>query len=109
MLEITYGQKNFISLAWKEIDVGRPVALKVVGRKRPFVRRTLALYAEYDRLSRKGEIRTGVYLSLAWRTLFSPSFISLCNHAQSAGMAVAAYEEEEDVLEIRFAKPQTST
>lgn len=104
MLEITYGQKNFASLAWKEIDAGRPLALKIFGRQRQFLHRTLSLYAEYDRLSRKGEIRTGVYLSLAWRALLSPSFISLCNHARSAGMAVAAYDKE-DLLEVRFESP----
>ena len=105
MLEISYGEKGSVLRAWKEIDAGRPVILKIVGRKRQFIRRTLSLYAEYDRLSRKGELRRGLHLSLAWRTLLSPSFMGLCNHARSAGMAVAAYEKEQ-ILEVRFESPR---
>ena len=105
MLEILYGEKGSVRRASKEIDAGRPVAIKIVGWKKHLIRRTLSLYAEYDCLSRKGEMRRGLYLNLAWRILLTPSIMGLCMHAQSAGMAVAAYEDEEQTLEIRFESP----
>ena len=108
MLEIAYGEKGFASLVWKEIDAGRPVALKVVGRKRQIIHRALSLYAEYDRLSRKGELRRWLLLSLAWQTLRTGPFMGLCNHARSAGMAVAAYEKG-PTLEVRFEKPERAS
>ena len=108
MLEISYGEKGFASRAWKEIEAGRPVALKVVGRKRQVILRALSLYAEYDRLSRKGGVRRGLLLRLAWQTLRSSPFIGLCNHARSAGMAVAAYEEGQ-ILEVKFEKSKSTS
>lgn len=107
MLEIEYGEKGFASRAWKEIEAGRPVALKVVGSKRQIIIRALSLYAEHDRLSREGGVSRGLLLRLAWQTFRSSPFIGLCNHGRSAGMTVAAYEKE-NLLEIKFEKPKTT-
>ena len=68
------------------------------------MKKLLALYAEYDHLSRKGMVPRGLFLNLSWRTLFAPSIMGLCNHARSAGMAITVYEKGM-VLEVRFEKP----
>ena len=104
MLVILYGEANFASRAWKEMDTGQPVALKIIGRQRHVINKTLSLYAEYDQLLRERKLRKWLLISLAWRTLLSPSFVGLCNHARSVGMAVTAFENKL-TLEVRFEKP----
>jgi hypothetical protein len=104
MLELAYDDNNYATLASKEIDAGWPVALKVVGRKRDSVLRMLSLYAKYDQLSRVGKVSRGLYFTLAWRTLFSGSFIGLCLYVREAGMRVVAYEKG-PTLEVRFERP----
>ena len=102
-MKVLYGEKKFASLAWKEIDAGRPVTLIVIGWKIKLIQKLLMLYRDYDRMSSMGEFQLKLVFSLTWRTFLSPSFIGLCNHARSLGMAVAAYEQG-STLEVRFEK-----
>ena len=105
MLELLYGAKDFDRIAWKEIDEGRPVALKIVGSKKTRVHRILSMYDEYDRASRNGVSRRGLLWSLWWRAMFAPSIIGLCNHARLAGMSVVAVDKG-SALEVKFEKPR---
>jgi hypothetical protein len=103
MIELLYGVKDFVRLADKEIREGRPVAVRVVGWRKGFIYRTLALYAEYDR--RAGAVPKKMSLNLALRIMFAPSLMGLCDQARSSGMKIVIRDQGSS-LEVRFEKPE---
>jgi hypothetical protein len=107
MLELLYGAKDFDRIAWKEIDEGRPVALRVVGPKKARIHHILSLYDEYDRASRNGVNRRSSLWSFGWRAILAPSIIGLCNHARLAGMSIVVLDKG-STLEVKFEKPFTA-
>src|SRR5574340_302084 len=104
MIELLYGAKDFDRIAWKEIDEGRSVSLRITGFKKGFIHRIIELYAEYDRESRRGINRRDLLFAFAWRSLFAPSILSLCNHARLAGMGIVV-KDRGATLEVKFEKP----
>ena len=101
MIELLYGASNFASIADKEIREGRAVAVRLTGWRRPFIYRTLSLYAEFYRVSRTGATPRSLSLSLAWRILFAPSLIGLIHQARSSGMGMVV-RDTGTILEVRF-------
>src|SRR5258706_14624493 len=93
MIELIYGAKNFDRIAWKEIDEGRPVTIRVTGVRKPFVYRILALYAEYDRESRSGRNRRDLLFAFGWRSIFVPSLLGIVNHARLSGMSLTMKDQ----------------
>jgi hypothetical protein len=104
MVELLYGAKDFDRVAWREIDEGRPVALRITGSRKARIHRILSLDDEYDRASRNSVNRRSLLFSLGWRAIFAPSIIGLCNHARLAGMSVVV-KDKGSTLEVRFEKP----
>jgi len=89
MIELLYGAKDFDRIAWREIDEGRPVALRITGVRKALIHRILSLYAEYDRELRRGVNRRDLLFGFGWRGAFAPSILALCNHARLAGMGLS--------------------
>lgn len=104
MIELMYGAKDFASVADKEIREGRPVAIRVVGWRKGFIYRTLALYADYDR--KAGAVRKKTSLSLALRIMLAPQLMGLCHQARSSGMEIVMRDHGSS-LEVRFQRPET--
>jgi|SRR5712664_4606844 len=102
MIELMYGAKNFARVADKEIRESRPVAIRVVGWRKGFIYRTLALYAQYDR--KAGAVPKKMSLNLALRIMLAPQFMGLCHQARSAGMEIVMRDHGSS-LEVRFEKP----
>jgi hypothetical protein len=103
MVELLYGAKDFDRIAWREIDEGRPVALRITGSRKALIHRILTLYAESERASRDGTRERRPLFGLAWRAMFAPSIVGLCNHARLAGMTVVV-QDKGSTLEVRFEK-----
>lgn len=105
MIELMYGAKDFVRMADKEIQEGRPVAIRVTGRRKAFIYRTLALYTQFDR--KAGSMPKSASLGLALRVLLVPQFMGLCHQARSSGMEIVVRDHGSS-LEVRFQKPQTT-
>ena len=107
MVELLYGTKNFARIADEEIREGRPVAVRVHGWRRPFIYRLLSLYAEHDRLSRKGSAPRNLSLTLAWRIFLVPTLFGLIHQARSSGMGLLVRDTGKS-LEVRL-EPSNTT
>jgi hypothetical protein len=101
MVELLYGAKNFARVADQEIREGRAVAVRISGWRRPFIYRTLSMYAEYDQVARTGSIPRRLSLGLVWRILLAPSLIGLIHQARSSGMGMVV-RDTGTILEVRF-------
>jgi hypothetical protein len=106
MIELLYGSKDFDRIAWREIDQGRPVSIRIARVRKAFIHRLLSLYAHYDQELRKGRNRRDLLFSFGWRGFFAPALIGICNHARLAGMEIVVMDQG-STLEVRFQKPAT--
>jgi hypothetical protein len=107
MIELLYGAKNFGAIADKEIREGRAIAFRFTGWRRPWVYRALAMYAEYDEVSRTGSPPRKLSLALAWRVFFAPTLFGLIQQARSNGMGLLVRDTGTS-LEVRL-EPSNST
>ncbi len=102
MVKLDYGIKDFDKTAWSAIDRRETVQLIVRGRKREVVKRALLHYREYFDAKRRGQASRVEWIKFGWYGIRMPTFWSVYNHAEMAGMQVAT-EGKDDCLLVTFA------
>ena len=98
MIEITYGSKDFDRTAWRHIDSGDAIAIRVSGKRSKHVYKFLSVYRDYEEKLSRGINSRKLLFVLAFRSLSAPSLFGICNHARLAGMGITTTQQNGDLI-----------
>jgi hypothetical protein len=103
VIELFYNAKNYDQIAWKEIDQGRSVAIRVTGWRKKLIYDLVSLYNKYEVSRAKGVNDRGVLFKISWRAIITGPFFGVCNHARLKGMSIVVQDKDSTLL-VKFEK-----